>query len=431
MLEILTVLPESIAAQSGFKPGDRIVSINGEDVCDDIDYKFFVADEHIIVKLRTKQGRLRTYAIDKAPDDTLGIEFAPINIKRCRNKCIFCFVDQMPAGCRKSLYIKDDDFRASFLHGNYITLGSLSEADWARIFKQRLSPLYISVHTTDPLLRSFILGNSKAPDIMASMRRLAAGGIRMHTQIVLCPGVNDGHYLERTLDDLSGLFPAVASVAVVPVGITSHRNDLFPLGKFSRREARAVLDMTVQFGKACKKQFGSRFVYASDEFYIQAGEVFPSASFYEDFPQIENGVGMVSTFLREVSRTRVPARVQPVKITIATGVSFSKVLKDIMPRLRKVRGAEINLVTVKNVFFGPLVTVAGLLTGSDLVKALQNRPLGDRLLIPATMLKEEEDVFLDDMTLSQLEERLNIAITPVAGFRKLMNAIRGNGRAGR
>ncbi len=431
MLEILSVLPGSIAAQSGFKQGDRIVSINGEDVCDDIDYKFFVADEHIVVKLRTKQGRLRTYAIDKAPDDTLGVEFSPINIKRCRNKCIFCFVDQMPVGCRKSLYIKDDDFRASFLHGNYITLGSLSEADWDRIFKQRLSPLYISVHTTDPMLRSFILGNSKAPDIMTSMRRLAAAGIRMHTQIVLCPGVNDGHYLERTLDDLSGLFPAVASVAVVPVGITSHRKELYPLRKFTAREARAVLAMTVQFGKECKKQFGSRFVYASDEFYIQAGEVFPSASFYEDFPQIENGVGMVTTFLREVSRTTAPARVQPVKITIATGASFSKVLKNIMPRLGKIRGADINLVTVKNVFFGPLVTVAGLLTGSDLVKALQSRRLGDRLLIPATMLKEEEDVFLDAMRLSQLEERLNIAITPVAGFRELMDVVRGNGRAGR
>ncbi|MDA8423403.1 MAG: DUF512 domain-containing protein, partial [Nitrospiraceae bacterium] len=312
-----------------------------------------------------------------------------------------------------------------------ITLGSLSEADWDRIFKQRLSPLYISVHTTDPMLRSFILGNSKAPDIMTSLRRLAASGIRMHTQIVLCPGVNDGKYLERTLDDLSGLFPAVASVAVVPVGITSHRKELYPLRKFTAREARAVLAMTVQFGKECKKQFGSRFVYASDEFYIQAGEVFPSASFYEDFPQIENGVGMVTTFLREVSRTTAPARVQPVKITIATGASFSKVLKDIMPRLGKIRGADINLVTVKNVFFGPLVTVAGLLTGSDLVKALQSRRLGDRLLIPATMLKEEEDVFLDAMRLSQLEERLNIAITPVAGFRELMDVVRGNGRAGR
>ena len=207
MLEILSVLPESIAARSGFKQGDRIVSINGEDVCDDIDYKFFVADEHIVVKLQENRAGSEPMTVDKAPDDTLGIEFSPLHIKRCRNKCIFCFVDQMPAGCRKSLYIKDDDFRASFLHGNYITLGSLSEADWDRIFKQRLSPLYISVHSTDPVLRSFILGNSKAPDIMESMRRLAAGGIRMHTQIVLCPGVNDGTYLERTLDDLSGLFP--------------------------------------------------------------------------------------------------------------------------------------------------------------------------------------------------------------------------------
>jgi putative radical SAM enzyme (TIGR03279 family) len=334
----------------------------------------------------------------------------------------------MPKGCRKSLYIKDDDFRASFLHGNYITLGSLSESDFDRIFQQRLSPLYISVHSTEPALRSFMIGNNRSPDIMASMKRLAAGGIKMHTQIVLCPGVNDGPYLERTLDDLSGLFPAVASVAVVPVGITGYRNNLYPLRKFTAREARAVLDTTLRFGKECKKQFGSRFVFASDEFYIQAKEAFPSPSFYEDFPQIENGVGMVATFLREASRTRLPSRISPIHVTIATGISFSKILKQVLTRFQAIRGVSIDVVTVKNYFFGQSVTVAGLLTGSDVLKALKRRRLGDVLVIPANMLKEDENVFLDNMTLKQLEERLGIKVVPAKTFRELMLVIRSGGR---
>ena len=429
MLEICAVLPESLGADLGFKQGDKIVSINGEDVNDDIDYKFSVADEHVVIILQTKKGRRRTFAIDKDPDDALGLEFPPLHIKRCRNKCIFCFVDQMPKGCRKSLYIKDDDYRASFLHGNYITLGSLSESDFNRIFQQRLSPLYISVHTTEPALRSFMTGNNKAPDIMTSMNRLAAGGIKMHTQVVLCPGVNDGLYLERTLDDLSGLFPAVASVAVVPVGITAFRKKLYPLRTFTIHEARAVLDATVRFGKECKKQFGTRFVFASDEFYIQAREAFPSPSFYEDFPQIENGVGMVATFLQEVSRTRLPSRISPIQITIATGILFGYILNNVLKRLHAIRGVSIDLVTVKNYYFGQSVTVAGLLTGSDILKALKRRPLGDVVVIPASMLKEDENVFLDNMTLKQLEERLDIRIIPAATFRELLLVIRNGGKS--
>jgi putative radical SAM enzyme (TIGR03279 family) len=430
LLKICAVLPGGLGAELGFKQSDSIVSINGEDVNDDIDFKFSVADEHVIIILQSAKRRRRTFIIDKDPDDTLGLVFPPLHIKRCRNKCIFCFVDQMPKGCRKSLYIKDDDYRASFLHGNYITLGSLSESDFERIFQQRLSPLYISVHTTEPALRSFMIGNNRAPDIMASMKRLAAGGIKMHTQIVLCPGVNDGPYLERTLDDLSGLFPAVASVAVVPVGITAFRKAHYPLRSFTLRGARAVLDTTTRFGRDFKKQFGSRFVFASDEFYIQAGAPFPSTAFYEDFPQIENGVGMVATFLREASRTRLPLRISPLKVTITTGISFSDILKNVLTRLQKIRGLTNNLITVKNNYFGRTVTVAGLLTGSDVLKALQRHRLGDVLVIPASMLKEDKNIFLDNMTLEQLEARLDVKIIPAATFRDLMLAIR-SGRRGR
>jgi putative radical SAM enzyme (TIGR03279 family) len=428
LLEICSVLPGSLGADLGFKQGDRIVSINGEDVNDVIDYKFSVADEHVVIIVQEKNGGRRTYTIDKDADDALGLEFPPLHIKQCRNKCIFCFVDQMPKGCRKSLYIKDDDFRASFLHGNYITLGSLTESDFERIFQQRLSPLYISVHTTEPALRSFIIGNKRAPEIMTSMKRLAAGGIKMHTQIVLCPGVNDGPYLERTLDDLSGMFPAVASVAVVPVGITAFRKELYPLRTFTLREAREVLATTEMFGKEFKKQFGSRLVFASDEFYIRAKVAFPSPSFYEDFPQIENGVGMVTTFLREASRTRLPSRISPLHVTVATGISFGKILKQVLTRIQTIRGVSVDLATVKNYYFGPSVTVAGLLTGGDILKALQHRRLGDVLVIPASMLKEDEDVFLDNMTLKQLEKRLDIKIIPAATFRELMLVLRSEGR---
>ncbi len=428
MLEICKVLPGGLGEELGFKQSDSIVSINGEEVNDCIDYKFIVADEHIVIILQTKKGKCRTFAIDKDADDALGLEFAPLNIKRCRNKCIFCFVDQMPKGCRKSLYIKDDDYRASFFHGNYITLGSLSEQDYKRIFHQRLSPLYISVHTTEPALRSFMIGNKKSPDIMASMKWLAAGGIKMHTQIVLCPGVNDGSYLERTLDDLSGLFPSVASVAVVPVGITAFRKALYPLRTFTMHEARAVLDITIRFGREFKKQSGSRLVFASDEFYIQARETFPAPAFYEDFPQIENGVGMVTNFLRETSRTKLPSRISPMRVTIATGISFSNILKNVLTRLKKIRGLTGDLVTVKNYYFGRSVTVAGLLTGSDVLKALKRRRLGDVLFIPASMLKEDKNIFLDNMTLEHLEEQLNVKIIPASTFCEIMLAIRSYGR---
>ncbi|HEY6010040.1 MAG TPA: DUF512 domain-containing protein, partial [Nitrospirota bacterium] len=322
MLAINSILPGSTADGLGLKPGDIIDSINRQDVRDVIDYQYLIADERVRIALHTKTGTRRTITLDKDPDDTLGLEFIPFSITRCRNRCIFCFVDQMPPGCRRSLYVKDDDYRASFLYGNYITLGALSEQDWARIFSQRLTPLYISVHATDPALRAFMLRNKKAPDIMASLRRLASGGIRMHTQIVLCPGINDGAHLEKTINDLAGLVPAVSSIAVVPVGFTAFRKGLFPLRTFTRREARAVIDEVTRMGTRFRKRFGTRLVFASDELYIKAGLPVPPLSFYEDLPQIENGVGMVADFLREVKRTRLPRRVTPIKATVVTGASF-------------------------------------------------------------------------------------------------------------
>lgn len=428
MLEIVNILPGATAEGLGFRAGDILDAINGKEVHDVIGYRFLVADEHILISLHSKDGRTRKIVVEKDPDDNLGLEFSPFRITHCRNRCIFCFVDQMPAGCRKSLCIKDDDFRASFLHGNFITLGALSENDWERIFRERLSPLYISVHTTDHSLRMFMLGNKKAPDILASMKRLAAGGILMHAQIVLCPGINDGDHLQKTLDDLSDLFPAIASIAVVPVGLTAFRKKLFPLRLFTRSEARAVIERVTQLGSWFKRQIGTRLVFASDEFYIKAGGPFPPLSFYEELPQRENGVGMVSEFLRDVARSRIPKNLAPIKLTLVTGVSFSSILKRALERLRTVEGPRIRLVIAQNGFLGPSVTVAGLLTGQDVLRALKGKRLGDLVLIPASALKEDEDLFLDNMRLEQLEQELSVKVLKVEKFSDLIAVLRGSPR---
>lgn len=425
MLEIVNIRPGGIAEGLGLKAGDVLESVNGKEVHDVIDYRFFVADDRATILFYSKEGTPGKLVVKKDPDDNLGLEFAPFRITRCRNRCIFCFVDQMPAGCRKSLYVKDDDFRASFLHGNYITLGALAENDWTRIFSERLSPLYISVHTTDHSLRTFMLGNKRAPDILSSMKRLAAGGIIMHTQIVLCPGINDGEHLQKTLHDLSGLYPSVASIAVVPVGLTACRKKLYPLRPFTRSEARSVLEQVTHFGKKFKRRFGTRLVFASDEFFIKAGEPFPPLSFYEELPQRENGVGMVAEFLRDVSRSRIPKKLAPITLTLVTGASFSSILKRSLERLRTVEGLRIRLVTVLNYFFGPSVTVAGLLTGQDILRTLKGKRLGDLVLIPANALKEEEDLFLDNVSIKQLEHALSVRIVKADNFSDILAALRG------
>jgi putative radical SAM enzyme (TIGR03279 family) len=423
LIAIVDIDPGGAAARLGVRKGDCVLAVNGEEVRDVIDYRFLVAEDRVKLTLRTPEGQTRTVDLEKNPDDTLGLSIAPFTVKRCRNRCIFCFVDQMHPACRKSLYVKDDDFRASFLYGNYITLGALSENDWQRIFHQRLSPLYISVHATDPALRSFILGNNRAPDIMTSMRRLAAGGISMHAQIVLCPGVNDGSFLLKTLNDLSGLFPSVISVAVVPVGLTAFRKGLFPLRAFSRQEARAVVDEVTRFGRSWKKRHGARLAFASDEFYVKAGIPVPSTSFYEDFPQIENGVGMVADFMHGARRARIPASVPALRATLVTGLSFSRILHDAIARLGGVRGLSLRLLAVRNRFFGESVTVAGLLTGSDIAAALEGKRLGDLVVIPAEALNDD-GIFLDGMSLEQLRCRFGPKIAPAGSFQELVTLLK-------
>jgi putative radical SAM enzyme (TIGR03279 family) len=427
VLEISAVAPGSTADGLGLKRGDSVRAVNGRLVNDVIDFCFFAADERIRIDIVTHGGKARTVSLRKKPDDMLGLEFAQMRVRRCGNKCIFCFVDQMPPGCRKSLYVKDDDYRASFLYGNFITLGSLAEQDWQRIFNLRLSPLYISVHATDPVLRSFILGNRKAPDILSGLRRLADGGIRMHTQIVLCPGINDGSNLIRTLSDLAELIPSVASVAVVPAGRTAFRKRLFPLEAVTAKKAREVIDMTSAFGRSMKKRHGSRIVYASDEFFIKARMPFPPKSYYEDFPQIENGVGMVAEFLHNAAKVRFPDRVKPLSITLVTGVSFRNVLESVAARLKHIAGLTCRVVTVRNAFFGPTVTVAGLLTASDIIAAFRGKRRSDLVIIPAEALREGDTVFLDNKDMAYLERELKIPVRTAANCKDIAMLLRKAG----
>jgi len=424
LIEIADIAPESSASRLKIKKGDRIVSINGTEVNDVIDYQFLCADERVTIKLQSPAGKNRLITFEKDPDDLLGIQLAPFRVTRCRNKCIFCFVDQMPDDCRRSLYVKDDDYRASFLYGNYITLGSLQENDWQRIFAQRLSPLYISVHATEPALRSFIIGNKRTPDILTSLRRLATGGIRMHTQIVLVPGINDGHHLQKTIMDLSMLFPDVLSIAVVPVGITAFRKNRFPLRTFTEREARAIIERVSALGSRFKKLTGTRLVFTSDEFYRIAKRPIPRPAYYEDFPQIENGVGMVADFLEAASGVCLPKRISPTHATIVTSVSFGPILKRIIKPLRKIQGLKLNLIAAQNSFFGPSVTVAGLLSGGDILTALKKTPDNSIVFVPATTLNDEGTLFLDGMTICDLEHALGSTIHPVNSLNDVVQILK-------
>ena len=428
MLEVAEIESGSTGAKAGILPREKIIAINGTLVNDVIDYAFLIADERVAVSIRSLKGRTRTIKLDKTPDDRLGLSFAPFSVKRCRNRCIFCFVDQMPPGCRNSLYIKDDDYRASFLYGNYITLGALNEPDWQRIFDQRLSPLYLSVHTTDPALRGFMLGNRRAPDIMLNIKRLADNGIRMHTQVVLCPGVNDGDHLRKTIEDLAGLFPAVASIAVVPVGMTAYRKGLYPLKSFTRLQAAQVVALLKRMGDRFRRRMGSRLVYASDEFYIKAGLPLPSLSFYEDLPQIENGVGMVADFLHDAGKVRCPAAVRNTGAIAVTGKSFGVLMKSLAAQLKRSCGIRLQVIVAQNKFFGETVTVSGLLTGRDIKAALAGKKNGGLAFIPANAVSEESGLFLDGMSIAELSRTTGKTIVPVSLLSEIPQLLLGQGR---
>ncbi len=415
MVLIKSVLPGSIAAAVGVCEKDILLSINGHEIRDVLDYRFYLTDTKVSLGLRRGDTEL-SLRLTKGEYDDIGLEFeTPLMDKKhtCANACVFCFVDQLPRGMRKSLYFKDDDDRLSFLHGNYVTLTNLQDADIDRLIAMHLSPVNISVHTTNPELRVKMMKNKRAGEVLSYLRRLADAGIALCTQIVLCKGLNDGAELDRSMRDLLSYFPALRSCAIVPVGLTKHREHCYPLELFTPEEAASVIRQVEAFGEECLKTHGSRLFYCSDEFYVRAKLPLPPEAYYEDYSQIENGVGMLTSLASEFDfeldylEDYLPAFRAPRRISLITGDAAFAHLSALCKKLEeRVKGLEIQVYKIVNRFFGETVTVAGLLTGKDVCEQLAGKDLGDELLFPAVMLKADEEIFLDDMTPGELSEAL-------------------------
>lgn len=423
MVEIVEVARGSRAERAGILPGDLLLSIGGNPIRDVLDYRFYLAERTVELAL-LREGKELSLTIRKGEYDDIGLVFATPLMDRkhtCKNGCVFCFVDQMPKGMRETLYFKDDDDRLSFLHGNYVTLTNLSSEDIDRLIKMHLSPINVSVHTTNPELRVKMMKNKNAGKVLSYLDRLAEANIALCTQIVLCRGLNDGAELERSMRDLVRYYPALRSCAIVPVGLTRYREGLYPLEAFSAEESRAVIEEVDAFGEECKRNFGTRLFYCADEFYLKAGLPLPQADYYEEYSQLENGVGMLTSLREEFAEEfsylaeLLPMARLPRRVSVATGVAayeslarFAQMLSEAVPEL------SVTVHRVVNRFFGETVTVAGLLTGKDVSEQLAGKDLGEELLIPAAMLRADGDLFLDDMSPEELSERLGgVCITPV------------------
>lgn len=422
---IREVFSGSIGDELELEPGDRIISINGQKLTDFIDFLTLSAESELTLEILKKSGEYEEIEFSKDPDEPLGLTFEDNiydRVEECVNHCLFCFVHQLPQGQRATLYVQDDDYRLSFLQGCYITLTNLSETDWKRIEDLNLSPLYISVHATEPLVRQKLLGSKKAGPILEQLNRLAKAGITVHTQAVICPGINDGAILEKTIQDLAEQWPAVASLAIVPVGLTEHRNKLFPLRKFNPKEARDVIDTVHRFQQLFQDRLDTRFVFAADEWYLQAETAIPDEETYEDYPQLDNGVGLIRWFLSdfEESFREFLNALQPITChyTVLTGQSALGLWQTISEIFQnEAPGIQIEVIPVINQFFGKTVTVTGLLSGHDLVREINNVSETEAtvFLIPRITLKQGEDVFLDGLTLEELIKNCSprkIAIVP-------------------
>ncbi len=395
------VVKGSPADRAGVRPGDRLISINGRRIRDAIDLMFYSDSEYMEITVKRGKETVKL-ELQKTDDGPVGIRLAPVKVKTCRNRCIFCFVNQLPRGLRRSLYIKDEDFRMSFLYGNYITLTNLTAKDKKRIIQQHLSPLYISVHATDTEVRRRLLGNRNAPPIMNELTWLAEHRIRMHTQIVLCPGYNDGEHLRQTIQDLLKLYPYVQSIAVVPVGITRFvKTDIRPL---TREEALNAIEVIKEFQRKMLRKYGDPVVLGSDELYIKANQPFPPLRYYGDFPQIENGVGMVPLFMAKAKRLK-PLRKPPRRsYLVVTGVSFYPFLRECIKRLDL--QDSVKLIDVDNQFFGETVTVTGLLSGRDIIRRASDVDDYEVLVLPDVTIKEADRMLIDDVTVDEISEIL-------------------------
>lgn len=434
MTAIRAVDPRSPAHRSGVRVGEILTCINGHRIVDVLDYKFYSYDARLELELKGADGSIRTLRVRKSEGEDLGLEFETYLMDRarsCANNCIFCFVDQMPPGMRPSLYFKDDDARLSFLMGNYLTLTNLSQREVQRIIDLRISPINVSVHTTDPDLRAEMLQNRRAGESIEIMRRFAQNHITMNCQIVSCPGINDGPALDKTLGDLGAMFPAVNSISVVPVGVTRFREGLYPLRPYTQMEAAALIDQVEAFGAEHLARQGTRLVWCSDEFYLLAKRPLPPEDFFEEFTQLDNGVGMLRLLIEEFRRALNLMDGSELEGTrpfaIATGVSAAPFLSELIDMVREKCGTINGKVyPIVNHFFGKTITVAGLVTGGDLIEQLKGEDLGERLLIPSNMLRSGERVFLDDVSLDDVERELCVPAIPVAqdGY-ELLDAICG------
>jgi len=420
----------SIAKELELAPGDELISINGKEIKDVLDYHYLIKDEYLTVVIRKPDGEEWELDIEKDYDEDLGIIFEEglmDEYRSCRNKCIFCFIDQMPPGMRETLYFKDDDARLSFLQGNYITLTNISDEELDRIIFYRLSPINISIHTTNEELRCKMLNNRFAGAALSKMKRLKDAGIQMNGQIVLCKGYNDGEELDRTLHDLAAFIPELVSVSVVPVGLTRFRDGLAKLEPFTREESIQVLSQIHRWQSIFLEHYGTRLVYASDEWYLKAGIEIPDEECYEGYPQIENGVGLVRSMQNEFDEAydEIEGDDRQKSLSLATGVLAAPVILGLIEKLnRKFPNIKVRVYTIINNYFGPQITVAGLITGKDLVEQLKGKELGEALLIPEVMLRSGEDILLDDMTVSELEGALQTKVRIVQSDGKsLINAI--------
>ena len=433
---IAEVFPDSIASRLGLVPGDEVRKVNGETPSDLIRFRMAWAGEEVLLEVGTSAG-IKKYSIKKDYDEGPGVSFEEAvfdGIRHCANRCVFCFVDQMPPGCRESLYVKDDDFRLSFLQGSYITLTNLSGEDMERIEKEKLSPLYVSVHATDPAVRSRLLGRKEADPFAETMARLGEAGIEFHCQIVLCPGYNDGPVLLRTVEDLARM-KGVLSVSVVPVGLTRYRQGLPLLRAVRPAEAETLIEAWEELQAGYLREKGSRFVWLSDEFYALADKEPPEAQTYEDYPQWENGVGLVRALLEETDQYSLPDALPGKKhLILAGGTAAMRMLEPLWRRLRRVKGLSLDIQPLENRFFGPSVNVSGLLTGKCLLEGLGALayPPGSRVYLPEVMVRGREGLFLDGLSVAEVSRRLGLRLEflPQNGWdmlEKLLGTEEGDG----
>lgn len=420
MVTITSVIEGSRAEKAGILPGDVLISINKKEINDVLDYRFHLANKSVAL-LVMRGEKTKKFKIKKLEYDDIGLDFeTPLMDKKhsCENKCVFCFIDQLPRGMRKSLYFKDDDSRLSFLHGNYITLTNLHEKDIQRIIDMRISPVNISVHTTNPELRVQMMHNKRAGEVLKYLQMLADAGISICAQIVLCKGLNDGKELDRTMCDLEKLAPALTSTSVVPAGLTRFRDGLYQLDSFTPEECKSIIEQVNFFGDMCRVKHGTRLFFPADELYIKAGLELPGDEFYEDYSQIENGVGMITDMktsvllaLEDEEWKQYEGIVR--RVSIATGAAAEELMRSLAAKIKqKFSGVDVNVYTVKNNFFGEKITVSGLLTGKDIMEQLAGRELGEELIIPPSCLRAEGDVLLDDISPEEISEKLGVKVSP-------------------